>query len=78
MEQRDSLERSSSEAPPNPTNFAVSEKANNLGGAPQNGPNPGTDMANVPNPTQSASEMSPAVDNVLQSDVSLFFDLYLA
>lgn len=75
MEQRDSLERSSSEAPPNSNTFAANEKANNLSGAPQNGPNQGTDMANVPNPAQSASEMSPAVDNVLQSDVSLLFDL---
>ena len=71
MEQRDSMERSSSEAPPNPSSYAVNEKANNFGGAPHNGPQPGSDMANTPSPAQGTSDLLPAVDSVLNSDVSV-------
>lgn len=74
MEQRDSLERSSSEAPPNPNSYAVNEKASNLGGAPLNGRPPGSDLANVSIPAQGTSDLSPAVDSVLNSDVSLSFE----
>ena len=74
MEQRDSLDRSSSEAPPNPNSFVVNEKANNLSGALLNGPPPGIDMADVPSPSQGTSDMSPVVDSVLRSDVSLLFE----
>lgn len=71
MEQRDSMERSSSEAPPNPSSYAVNEKANNPGGLTPNGPPLGSDSSSIPAPAQGASDLSPAVDNVLKSDVSV-------
>ena len=72
MEQRDSIERSSSEAPPNSSSYAVNEKAN-IPGGPPNGPPLGSETSNISAPAQGASDLSPAVDNVLKSDVSVLF-----
>ena len=68
MEQRDSIDRSSGEAPPNANSFAVNEKANILDGPPLDG-SP-TDVTSGPSASQHASDISPVVDSVLRSDVS--------
>ena len=72
MEQRDSMDRSSGEVPPNASSFALNEKANTLNGPPLDG-SP-TDVTSGPVTSQHASDISSVVDNVLRSDVSLSFE----
>ena len=63
------MDRSSSEAPPNTSGFAPNEKPNTLSAPPLDG-SP-TDIPTGPIASQHGSDISPVVDTVLRSDVSL-------
>ena len=70
MEQRDSLERSSGEAPPQSTILPVNEKPSSFNASPQDGPPIGNDATNGGDPASlRTGDVSNVVDGVLRSDV---------